>query len=183
MLFSRSHAWTPAQRWLIAGAVILGLVSFGTFIYSYERYQRGPTESVFFGTWEIENGCIDCTSLITLETNHNAVGFGDYVGREGVLDYRGRWYAGGEQLIIHYDDGGEGRLIVMQIQEITREVIRVRWGGTEMRLTRSRRKPPQASNKAMQRAAGRSAFPLSITPTLTLQRRGSSPAVADLASR
>jgi hypothetical protein len=100
-------------------------------------------------------GCIDGTNLITLEPNHNAVGFGDYLGREGVLDYRGRWYADGEQLIIRYDDGGEGRLIVMQIQEITPEVIRVRWGSTEMRLTRSQRTPPQASNHAMERTETR----------------------------
>jgi len=61
----------------------------------------------------------------------------------------GRWYAGGEQLIIQYDDGGEGRLIVMKIQEITPNAIRVSWGGTEMRLTRSRRTPPQASNRCL----------------------------------
>lgn len=157
MLFPPLRTRTPTLKRFIIGAVLVGLLSLGALVYTYERYHRGPTESVFFGTWEMEGGCMDCTSLITLEPNHNAVGFGDYVGRNGVLDYRGRWYAGGKQLIIRYDDGGEGRLIVMQIQEITPEVIRVRWGGTEMRLKRSQRTPPQASNQAMQRTSKRSA--------------------------
>jgi hypothetical protein len=38
-------------------------------------------------------------------------------------------------------------------------------------------------NQAMQRAAGRFAFPLSMTPTFNWQRRAPSPAVADLVSR
>ena len=39
------------------------------------------------------------------------------------------------------------------------------------------------SNQAMQRTAGRSAFPLSMTSTFNLQPRAPSPAVADLVSR
>jgi hypothetical protein len=109
----RSHSWTPTQRLLIASAIVLALVSFGALVYIYERYHRGPTDSVFFGTWQIEDGCIDCTHLITLEPNHNAVGFGDYMGREGILDYRGRWYAGGELLVIHYNTPEESQSIIM----------------------------------------------------------------------
>jgi hypothetical protein len=44
-------------------------------------------------------------------------------------------------------------------------------------------KPPQASNQAMQRTAGRSAFTLSLTSTFNRKRRAPSPAVADLVSR
>jgi hypothetical protein len=152
MLFPPSHAWTQRQKRLIVVAVLVGIASFGALIYRYEQYHRGPTDNVFFGTWVVE-GCMDCTNLITFQSNHDVIAFGDYLGREDELDYRGRWYAGGEQLIIQYDDGGEGRLIVMKIQEITPNAIRVSWGGTEMRLTRSRRTPPQASNQAMQRTA------------------------------
>jgi hypothetical protein len=142
--------------------VLVGVVSLAVLIYRYEQYHRGPTDNVFFGTWVIE-GCIDCTNLITFQPNHDAIGFGDYMGLEDQLDYRGRWYAGGKQLIIQYDDGGEGRLIVMKIQEITPNAIRVSWGGTEMRLTRSRRTPPQASDQAIQRTAPRSDAQLLLT--------------------
>lgn len=153
MLFPRSHAWTQLQKWLIVGAVILSLISLGTLIYIYERYHRGPTDSAFFGTWQIEDGCIDCTHLITLEPSHNAVGFGDYMGREGILDYRGRWYAGGELLVIHYDTPEESQSVIMRILDIAPDVIRVRWGGTETRLTRSDRRPPQASNQVLEATA------------------------------
>ena len=44
-------------------------------------------------------------------------------------------------------------------------------------------KRAQSSNQTMQRTAGRSAFELSMTAILNLQRRSLSPAVADLGSR
>jgi len=157
MLFPRSQSWTRAQRWLITGVALVGLISFGALIYSYERYHRGPSDNVFFGTWLLE-GCYDCTMFIAFQPNHDVIGFEDYAADENHVDYRGRWYAGGEQLIIHYDDGGEARLIVMKIQEITPELIRVRWDGQDRRLTRSSRSPPQASNHAMERTATRRGF-------------------------
>jgi hypothetical protein len=155
MLFPRTHAWTRLQRLLITGGVLVGLILLGALIYRYERYHRGPTDEVFFGTWVIE-GCYDCTSLITFQPNHDVIGFQDYGAETNHLDFRGRWYAGGEQLIIHYDNGHERRLIIMQIQEITPQLIRVSSGGQEKRLTRSQRAPPQASNHAMERTPDRS---------------------------
>jgi hypothetical protein len=44
-------------------------------------------------------------------------------------------------------------------------------------------KPRQRPNQAMQRTAGRSAFPLPMASTLNQQQRSPSPAVADLVSR
>jgi len=44
------------------------------------------------------------------------------------------------------------------------------------------REYPKTPNQAMQRTAGRAAFPLSMTSTFNLQRRSSSPAVAGLGS-
>jgi hypothetical protein len=163
---------------LITGGVLVGLILFGALIYRYERYHRGPTEAVFFGTWVIE-GCYDCTSLITFQPNHEVIKFEDY-WEENHLQYRGRWYAGGRQLIIHYNHGGDSRLIVMQIQEITPQSIRVLWDGRETRLTRSPRSPPQASNQAMERTATRRAFmfplawALSFRPTVAPGSRRSS---------
>ena len=43
--------------------------------------------------------------------------------------------------------------------------------------------PIETPNQAIQRTAGRAAFPLSMTSTFNLQRRALSPAVADLVSR
>jgi hypothetical protein len=154
-------------------------MSFGALIYFYERHHRGPSDDVFFGTWVLE-GCYDCTMFIAFQPNHDVIGFQDYGAFENHLDYRGRWYAGGEQLVIHYDDGGEGQLIVMKIQEITPGLIRVRWNGQDRRLTRSSRTPPQASNHAMEPTATRRAFAsgvaqiLSFRVTLALGRRRSS---------
>ncbi len=154
-MLPRTHAWSRTQKWSIVATVAVLLTTFGMLVYSYERYHRGATDSVFFGTWQIEDGCIDCTHLITLEPSHNAVGFGDYMGREGELDYRGRWYAGGELLVIHYDTPEESQSIIMRILDITPDVIRVHRGGSETRLKRSDRRPPQASNQSLQPTAGR----------------------------
>jgi len=152
----RTHPWSRRQKWLIIGSSIVLIALAGVGIYVYERYYRGPSDSVLIGTWQIEDGCIDCTHLVTLEPNHNAVGFGDYMGEQGILDYRGRWYAGGELLVIRYDTPEESQSIIMRILDITSDVIRVRWGGNETRLKRSERRPPQTSNQTLQPTAGRS---------------------------
>lgn len=47
MLFPESHAWTPAQRWLIAGAVVAGIAALVALVYSSERGHRGkPAQAV-----------------------------------------------------------------------------------------------------------------------------------------
>jgi hypothetical protein len=165
MLIPSAHSWTLRQRWLIIGTVLVGVMSFGALIYSYERYHRGPRESVFFGTWEIGK-CIDCANFITFEPNHNVVGFSDSMGREW-LDYHGRWYAGGQILVIHYDSEEEARSVVMRILDITPDTIRVRWGGEETRLKRSTRRPPQASNQALERTAARRTFAFQLNKTVS----------------
>ena len=115
---------------------------------------RAP-ESALYGTWEIEDGCIDCTHLITLQPNHNVVGFSDSIAGHDQLDYHGSWYAGGELLVIHYDSSEKADSIIMRILDVAPDTIRVRWNGREMRMTRSARTPPQASNQALERTADR----------------------------
>ena len=107
-MLPRTHPWSRRQKWVIIASSVVLLALAGVGIYVYERYYRGPSDSVLVGTWQIEDGCMDCTHLVTLEPNHNAVGFGDYLGREAILDYRGRWYAGGELLVIRYDTPERG---------------------------------------------------------------------------
>jgi hypothetical protein len=167
MPFPRAHAWTRLQKGLIVGASIALIALCAGGVYIYERFYRGPTEAVFFGTWVIE-GCYDCTSLITFQPNHDVIKFEDY-WEQNHLQYRGRWYAGGRQLIIHRHDSTDSPLIVMQIQEITPQSIRVCWDGRETRLTRSPRRPPQASNLSLERTPTRRAFALFVSSSPSLR--------------
>jgi hypothetical protein len=167
MLIPRTHGRTRLQRDLIVGASIALIALCAGGVYIYERFYRGPTEDVFFGTWVIE-GCYDCTSLITFQPNHDVIKFEDY-WEQNHFQYRGHWYAGGRQLIIHRHDSSNSPLIVMQIQEITPQLIRVLWDGRETRLTRSPRTPPQASNQAMERTPTRSASVFRVAWTLPLR--------------
>src|SRR5207248_11659215 len=57
MLSLPAHVWTRTQRSLIVVAIILALGLFGTMIYTYERYCRGPNESLLLGTWQCVDGC------------------------------------------------------------------------------------------------------------------------------
>ena len=153
-MLPRTHAWSRRQKWvIIAGSVVLIALA-GVGIYVYERYYRGPSDSVLVGTWQMEDNCIDCTHWITLQPNHNVVGFSESLGRMW-LDYHGRWYAGGQVLVIRYDTPEEAQSIIMRILDIGPDAIRVRWSGHEMQLTRSIAVPPQASNQAMERTADR----------------------------
>ena len=100
MLLPKSRAWTRPQKYLIAAAVIAGVITSSGLIYGYERYYRDPDESYFVGTW-----------------------YGDYVPNTLYLgppdigfqfnpDHTfeaGRWYAAGEFLYlrIRQDTGGD----------------------------------------------------------------------------
>jgi len=141
-MLSCTHAWSRSQKWLIVVIFTVGIVLGGIGVYIYERYYRGPSDSVLVGTWQLEDGCIDCTHLVSLLPNHNVIGFSDALGRENWLDYHGRWYAGGEVLVIHYDSPEEAHSIVMRILNVSPDTLRVRWDGREMRMLRSVRTPP-----------------------------------------
>jgi hypothetical protein len=97
---------------------------------------------------------------------HNAVGFGDSIAGENQLAYRGRWYAGGQLLVIHYDTAEKAASVIIRILEIAPDTIRVRWDGREMRMTRSTRLPPQASNQPLERTVDRRKDLLVMTSTL-----------------
>jgi hypothetical protein len=107
MLFPRSYAWTPRQRWLIAAAVIAGVVAFSALIYSYERYYRGPDYSFFIGTWR---GELECLSEYrtgyrfrpdhTYEERH-------MLDDEEVWAPAGKWYAGGDFVYLRHRLGDD----------------------------------------------------------------------------
>jgi hypothetical protein len=152
-MLTRAHAWSRGQKWIIITSSLVLIALSGVGIYVYERCYRGPSDSVLVGTWQIEDGCIDCTSFITLQPNHNVVGFGDSIAGENQLSSRGRWYAGGQVLVIHYDTAEKAASVIMRILDIAPDTIHVRWDGREIRLTRSTRVPPQASNQALELTA------------------------------
>jgi len=140
-MLPRTPSWSHRQKWLIVAAAVVLIAAFSALIYTYERHYRGPTDSVLVGTWQIEDGCIDCTNWITLRPNHNVVGFSDSLAGE-LINYWGRWYAGGALLVIHSDSKEEARSIVMRILDVAPDTIRVRWDGKDMRMKRSTRQPP-----------------------------------------
>src|SRR5256885_819699 len=84
MLLPRSHAWTRPQKWLIVGAAVLALAAVGGLVYYYERYHRGPTESVFFGTWQDTLPAMDSTTYFQFDPDHSLVCFGESMGE---MDY------------------------------------------------------------------------------------------------
>jgi hypothetical protein len=155
MLFPFTRSWTRPQKWFIVTAAALALVLVSALIYTYERYRRGPTDSVFFGTWEMEGVCMDCTFFLTLLPDHNVRAFGEADPELRWPAGGGRWYAGGQLLVVHYATD-EGVLpLVMRIVDIAPDVIRVRTNGHEVRMLRSTHTPPEASNQAMERTADR----------------------------
>src|SRR5690242_2938129 len=109
---------------------------------------RAP-ESALYGTWEIDDHCIDCTHWITLKPNHTVVGFTDSLGKTW-LDYHGRWYAGGQTLVIHYDDAEKAGSAVFRLLDIAPDTVRVKMSGQDTTWKRSSRTPPQTSNQALQ---------------------------------
>jgi hypothetical protein len=132
MLFPKSHVWTPRQRWLIAGAVVAGLVGFSALVYSYERYYRGPDDSFFVGTWR---GELDCMG-------ENRVGYRfkpDHTF-EGEWKPDGKWYAGGDFLYLRLrlDDasGPYDRLEMWHIDSMTPTELRMHYDGLHAALKR-----------------------------------------------
>jgi hypothetical protein len=54
MLFPSSHAWTLFHKWLILSATAVVLALCGAAIYTYERYHRGPRESIIGFTYVVQ---------------------------------------------------------------------------------------------------------------------------------
>ncbi len=182
MLMPRTCSWTRKQRWLIVAFVLVALGTFATVVWTYERYHRGPTDAVFVGTWEMQGLCMDCSFYLTFQTDHKVVSVDESTDTQPATT--GRWYAGGEVLVIHYNTVERAGSWVMRIVDIAPDAIRLRGDdGGDVLMLRSAAPPPKASNQAMQRTAGRSAFPLAMTSTFNPQPRAPSPAVADLGSR
>jgi hypothetical protein len=142
MLIPRTHAWTRKQRWLVVTSVVVALSVLAAAVYAYERHHRGPTDAVFVGLWQMEGMCMDCTFYFLLQPDHTVLGIGEDRDLRSPGG-RGRWYAGGELLVVHYSTAEATNSIVMRIVDITPDVIHVRKDGREFRMIRTPI-PPQA---------------------------------------
>jgi hypothetical protein len=182
MLIPRSHPWSRAQRWLIVTCSVAAIALSSAGIYAYERYHRGVDDSVFVGIWAVDGLCFDCTLYLYLQPDHTMLSVGEDLDTRSAAA-GGRWYAGGKLFVIHWNHPQGTEALLMGITDISPDVISLRKGGRDVSMVRLRAPPPKASNQAMQRTAGRSVFPLSMTSTSNPQPRSPSPAVADLVSR
>ena len=188
MLMPRSHAWTQRRKWLIVVASAVALVVAGFGVYIYERYYRGPSEELLVGTWEIRKGMIwDPPDYTEFRADHT---FWSYAVLKDGQVYRrrfGRWHAAGKNIYFRYDEAFPwgGHLLIWHIVDISDDELRIFTNQmSDMDTYKRVHLPtPKASNQAMQRTAGRPAFPLSMTSTFNQQPRAISPVVADLVSR
>ena len=160
MLLPRTHTWTPAQRWLIIAVVASALVSISTLVYSYERYHRGPSDTVLYGTWKallfgdfyLLEFDPDRTFSISLSS---APGRGEEV--TNIL--KGRWYGGGSNIYLRVTEDNENppqarRPIILHIVDIQPNELRVRIGRDVQSYKRVNLVSPPASNKSSQPPSG-----------------------------
>ena len=155
------QAWSRKQKLLILTTAVAALAAFAALIYTYERYYRGPTDSILVGTWEMTMPYgLDTATWVKLDPDHTAIWFSDGFGghRE---DFRSSWFAAGPYIYMRY----EGKRMIWQIIDIGTDELRLRLSNQDYIFKRSTREPPQAFNQAMQRTAGRSAFQLSMIST------------------
>jgi hypothetical protein len=140
MLLPHSHAWTRRQRWLIAGAIVAGLVAFSALVYTYERYYRGPDDSFFIGTWRGEFPSLGENRMgFCFKPDHTyeeVIPFGD----TELVGPTGRWYAGGDFIYLRVprDDASEpyDRLQIWHIDSMTPTEIRMQSDGLHAVLKR-----------------------------------------------
>jgi hypothetical protein len=128
----RSHAWTLRQRWLIVGAAVVAVGVFSALVYGYERYYRGPDDSVFIGTWRGEADY----------TGEQRIGYRfkpDHTF-EGEWEPSGKWYAGGDFLYLRLrlDDasGPYDKLQIWHVDSMTPTEIRMQSDGLHAVLKR-----------------------------------------------
>jgi hypothetical protein len=126
MLFPRTHHWTQRQKWLIASAAALALISGGALIYGYERYYRGPSAAALFGTWQ-DLTPDDSITYYRFKPDGTFDLMTDSMG-EAIVVVTGTWYAGGQYIYWRFpaDWVGPMRPIVWCIDDVAPNEIRVR---------------------------------------------------------
>src|SRR5438270_13827680 len=100
-MLTLAHAWTRKQRWLIVTSTAFGLLLFAVVVYGYERYYRGPSDSVLFGTWRCTSGCYYAL-YYQFTPEHKIRVFAD--DDPSAVIGQGRWYAGGGFVFLRFPE-------------------------------------------------------------------------------
>ena len=131
MLLPPSHAWTPVQKRLITATIVLAVVSVGALVYGYERYHRGPSESILYGTWQFPLGEHDAYFQFNPDQTFSLLNL--FEGQVNTL-MKGRWYAGGPNIYLRFsaEDLGQRRPIILHILNIEPNELRVRMWGNDV---------------------------------------------------
>src|ERR1700730_15843498 len=151
MLISRSHAWSPSQKWLIAAGVAVGLACLTAGAFVFEHYYGLPSDSVLVGTWYNPEDsspvlCYDFKPDHTLQLR---------ACDEPEPIVRGRWYAGGNNIYGSFT--GEDadfmhlkRPVILHIADIQPDTLRITklLNGPAEAIETYRRFPLHASNQS-----------------------------------
>lgn len=130
MLMLRSRVWTPLQKVLLTVAGILALGAFGTLVYNYEHYHRAPSESVFFGTWEMTFAGSDNPHYLRLRRDQTFQMASSPAIEDRSVFLRGRWYAGGSNMYVRFNAdswGSATRPEIWAIKDISQNKFSVRF--------------------------------------------------------
>ena len=161
-MLTLAHVWSRKQKWLIVTSAVLGLAVLSAAIYTYERYYRGPDETVLYGTW-LDPTMSDAqdTFYIEFRPEQKFWVVSMISGKKEPL-VEGSWYAGGRNIYMRYpaDFVGPKRPTVLHIVDISPEDIAVQFdrGGEVYHYRRAYLDAPNASNQTMERTADRCAL-------------------------
>jgi hypothetical protein len=143
MLMPHSYVWTPLQKWLIVGAVVMALALGGSAIYYCERHYR-VTDDVYVGTWAFPPLAGD-EIYFRLNADRTFRTFTDTIP-EAESPLYGSWFGGGKFLYFRqptFDKDGfvtDGPLLVWRVESISPNELQVRlnpdgWPRTVRRVT------------------------------------------------
>jgi len=108
-------------------SVLFGLLTFGGLVYLYERYYRGPSDTVLVGTWLIDSDS-DGPYYWRLNADHTFETLTPILGELTAFP-GGRWYAGGR--LVYFRLGVENpwdpRLFIWRIEDVSGDTLRVRY--------------------------------------------------------
>ena len=127
------------QRCIIAGAIFAGLVACSALVYEYERYYRGPKDTVLVGTWRghYVNTLGHNRTGYRFKPDHTYEELIPYEDAEVAL-HAGRWYAGGDFIYLRFpiDDGSYTTLQAWHIDAMTAAELQIHYGPLTVALKR-----------------------------------------------
>ena len=120
-----THAWSPAQKCLLITTVLIALAAFGTLVYSVERSYRPPDGNILAGTWKMTAPVsTDSFTVLRLDPEPTAAwhrGAWVHYPKQGYSEMM--WYAGGQYIYMHFE---QGLPQIWQIIQILPDELRLR---------------------------------------------------------